>query len=416
MTPASLASIGLLAFAAVAQFAPPILAGLYWRRASRAAVFWGLMTGFAIWIYALLLPNFAAGGLIGPGCSTRTAPGTCCWRDMQAWLGLTHLSPTGRGALLALAGNVTVLVAFSFLARSSLRDRIAATAFIRPALPQVQSPRAGSAQRRRRADDRRADRRRRRSRGRDARYYAQMLRPPPRPADPADRGLMQHMERVLAGAIGASSARLMFTHALRGRGLAAEEVAEMLDETSQELRFSRQLLQATMENVSQGISVADADAHLVAWNGRYLEMFDYPPDMVGIGTPVAELIRWNALQGEFGETDPEEQIAKRLAHMKAGTRYVIQRQRRNGRVYEIRGQPMPDGGYVTTYTDVTEYKNTEQELLEAKQTLEQRVTGAHARAVEGARRGSTRPSARRSRPIRPRRASSPRRATTCCSR
>jgi PAS domain S-box-containing protein len=205
-------------------------------------------------------------------------------------------------------------------------------------------------------------------------HYGQMLRTPPRPTDPADRGLMQHMERVLAGAIGASSARLMFTHALRGRGLAAEEVAEMLDETSQELRFSRQLLQATMENVSQGISVADADARLVAWNGRYLEMFDYPPDMVGIGTPVADLIRWNALHGEFGETDPEQQIAKRLAHMKAGTRYVIQRQRRNGRVYEIRGQPMPDGGYVTTYTDVTEYKHTEQQLLESKQTLEQRVS------------------------------------------
>ena len=60
--------------------------------------------------------------------------------------------------------------------------------------------------------------------------------------------------------------------------------------------------------------------------------------------------------------------------MRAGTRYVIQRQRRNGRVYEIRGQPMPDGGYVTTYTDITEFKHTEQQLLEAKQTLEQRVT------------------------------------------
>jgi PAS domain S-box-containing protein len=185
---------------------------------------------------------------------------------------------------------------------------------------------------------------------------------------------MQHMERVLAGAIGASSARLMFTHALRGRGLAAEEVAELLDETSQELRFSRQLLQATMENVAQGISVADSEARLVAWNRRYLEMFDYPPDLICIGRPVADLLRWNAMRGEFGATDPEEQIRKRLAHMRAGTRYVIQRQRHNGRVYEMRGQPMPDGGYVTTYTDITDFKRNEQQLLEAKQTLEQRVS------------------------------------------
>jgi len=195
----------------------------------------------------------------------------------------------------------------------------------------------------------------------------------PRPGEPADRGLLQSMERVLAGAIGASSARLMLTHALRGRGITAEEVAELLDETSQELRFSRQLLQATMENVSQGIAVADTEARIVAWNRRYLEMFDYPEGMVYVGRPVADLIRWNAERGVFGNTDPETQINKRLAHMRAGTAYVIQREWLNGRVYEMHGQGMPDGGYVTTFTDITDFKRTEQALLEAKQTLEQRV-------------------------------------------
>jgi len=108
-----------------------------------------------------------------------------------------------------------------------------------------------------------------------------------------------------------------------------------------------------MENVSQGIAVADAEARIVAWNRRYLEMFDYPEGLVYVGRPVADLIRWNAERGEFGATDIAAQIDKRLAHMRAGSAYVIQRARRNGRVYEIRGQAMPDGGYVTTYTDVT---------------------------------------------------------------
>jgi len=94
---------------------------------------------------------------------------------------------------------------------------------------------------------------------------------------------------------------------------------------------------------------------------------------VFVGRPVADLIRWNANRGEFGAGDPEQQIEKRLAHMRAGTSYVTQRTRRNGNVYEIRGQPLPDGGYVTTYNDITEFKRTEQALLEAKQTLEQRV-------------------------------------------
>jgi len=373
ITPQSLASIGLLAFAAFAQFAPPILAGLYWRRATRTAVFWGLLTGFAIWVYTVLLPNFAAGGLIGPSILQRDGPWDAFLTQAQAWLGLSQLSPATRGSLLAFGGNVLVLVTLSLVARSTLRERMAATAFVRPALHEPSGRPAGNA----RVGDVLAIAERivgsQAAQAALLEYSTQTLRPPPKPTDPADRGVMQHMERVLAGAIGASSARLIFTHALRGRGLAAEEVAEILDETSQELRFSRQLLQATMENVSQGISVVDGDGRIVAWNGRYLEMFEYPPDMVRVGTPVAELIRWNAQRGEFGDTDPEAQIRKRIAHMQAGTRYVIQRQRGNGRVYEIRGQPMPDGGYVTTYTDITEFKHNEQQLLESKQTLEQRV-------------------------------------------
>ena len=346
--PASLASIGMLAFAAVAQFAPAILTGLYWRGATREGVFSGLAVGFAVWIYVLLLPNFGAGVTTG--------------------------LPLLAGASIAFAANVLTLLLVSRLRGVSLRERMTATAYLRGALTAPGRADAGGARvgdllavTERILGPEPAERALRE-------YCAEAGRPIPRATEPADRGLLQAMERVLAGAIGASSARLMFTHALGGRGIAAEEVAELLDETSQELRFSRQLLQATMENVSQGIAVADAEARIVAWNRRYVEMFNYPDELVYVGRPVADIIRWNAERGEFGDTDPEEQIRKRLAHMRAGTAYVIQRARRNGRVYEIRGQPMPDGGYVTTYTDITEFKRTEQALLETKLTLEQRVS------------------------------------------
>jgi PAS domain S-box-containing protein len=345
--PASLASIGLLAFSAVAQFAPAIVTGLYWRGATRAGAFWGLATGYAVWIYAVLLPAFDVGPLAG--------------------------TPLLAGAMMALAANAAVLAVLSRLHGVSLRERMTATAFLRGALPVPGVADAGGA----RVGDLLAVTERilgvapAQEALRD--YCLQAGRPLPRPTEPADRGLLQSMERMVAGAIGAASARLMFTHALRGRGIAAEDVAELLDETSQELRFSRQLLQATMENVAQGIAVADADARIVGWNGRYLEMFDYPEGTVYVGRPVADLIRWNADRGEFGDANPEAQIEKRLALMRAGSSYVIQRRRRNGRVYEIRGRPMPDGGYVTTYTDITEFKQTEQALREATQTLEQRV-------------------------------------------
>jgi PAS domain S-box-containing protein len=204
-------------------------------------------------------------------------------------------------------------------------------------------------------------------------YAAQSARPPSKPSEAADRGMLQHVERVLAGSIGASSARIVLTHALKRKGLDVDEVAELLDETSHELRFSRQLLAATMENVTQAISVVDADMNLVAWNHRYLELFDYPSDLVYVGRPVADLIRWNAQRGEFGAVDPEQQVAKRLAHMRAGTAYTYQRERSNGQVLSINGQPMAGGGFVSTYTDITEYKRTEQALLDAKQELEARV-------------------------------------------
>ncbi|MBS0396792.1 MAG: PAS-domain containing protein, partial [Proteobacteria bacterium] len=206
-----------------------------------------------------------------------------------------------------------------------------------------------------------------------AEHAARVRRPVPRAGDAADRALLQHVERELAGSVGASTARVLLTHALSRRGLEVDEVAELLDETSQELRFSRQLLQATMENVAQGISVVDADMRLVAWNRRYLEMFEYPDGFIYVGRDAAELIRWNALRGECGPGDAEEHVRKRVAFMRSGSAYVIQRERRSGRVYEIRGQPMPGGGYVTTYTDVTDYKRTEQQLREAKLELETRV-------------------------------------------
>jgi PAS domain S-box-containing protein len=185
--------------------------------------------------------------------------------------------------------------------------------------------------------------------------------------------LLQHFERVLAGSIGASSARVVLTHALKRKGLSLDEVAELLDETSQELRFSRQLLQATMENVTQGISVVDEDMRIVAWNRRYLELFGYPDGLVYVGRPVEDIIRWNAERGELGPGEPEEHVEKRLSRMRDGIPYSFQRTRRSGRVYSIHGQPMSGGGYVSTYTDITEFKRAEQALLEAKQGLEERV-------------------------------------------
>src|SRR5580698_1975693 len=351
----SLAAFGMLSFAAVAQFAPGIFAALYWSGASGAGVFWGMLTGFITWAYLLFLPNLAAGGLLP-----------------HALAGYSSVGAVGPRALLALTLNVLVMLIVSARQGVTLQERLAARAFVAPKRPAtglsaltskvgdletVAARIIGAAAARQALQE----------------YAALGSHELPKPGAPADRALLQHFERVLAGSIGASSARVVLMHALKRKGLEIDEVADLLDETSQELRFSRQLLQATMENVTQGISVVDSQMRIVAWNRRYLDLLGYPNGMVYVGRPVADLIRWNAEQGEMGPGDPALQVQKRLAHMRAGTAYTFQRARRNGQVYSIHGQPMTGGGFVTTYTDITEFKRHEQDLLDAKQGLEERV-------------------------------------------
>jgi PAS domain S-box-containing protein len=278
----------------------------------------------------------------------------------------------GPRALLALSLNVLVMVVVSARRGASLQERLAARAFVAPKQPAVGLHAINCKV---------GDLETVASRILGATAATQALREYvthtghglPKPSEPADRGLVQHVERALAASIGASSARVVLTHALHRKGLEVDEVAELLDETSQELRFSRQLLQATMENVTQGISVVDAQLRVVAWNRRYLELFGYPDGLVAVGRPVVELLRWNAAHGELGPGEPEVQVEKRLAHLRAGTTYTFQRVRRNGQVYSIHGQAMAGGGFVTTYTDITDFKRHEQALLEAKQGLEERV-------------------------------------------
>ena len=95
-----------------------------------------------------------------------------------------------------------------------------------------------------------------------------------------------------------------------------------------------------------------------------------------MGRPVADLIRFNAERGELGDLgqdDIEDKIEKRVGYMRAGSAHVSERVRSNGQVLELRGQPLPGGGYVTSYSDVTDYKRVERELREVNENLEQRV-------------------------------------------
>ncbi|HEY0179251.1 MAG TPA: PAS domain-containing hybrid sensor histidine kinase/response regulator [Dokdonella sp.] len=369
----NLAAIGLLSFAAVAQFAPAIVCGLYWRGASRVGVVAGLSAGFAVWAYTLLLPTLAQAQWL-PSAWVEQGPLGIGWLKPHALFMMTGWEPVTHGAFWSLLANVGCCVFVSLRFRPGVEERLRAAAFLDPYA--MRAPAIGEWRGRVRVADLAAIAERIVGERHAARAFAEYAETAGKPLPPdgaADRALVQHTERMLAGAIGAASARRMLTSALRGTGLDLSEAAILLDHTSQELRFNRELLTVTFDNMAQGISVVDRDLRIVAWNRRYLDLFDYPDGFVYVGRPVADLIRHNAAAGLLGGGDVETQIRRRLAHLRIGTPHVYVRERPDGRVIEMRGDPLPGGGYLTTFSDITPYKHVERALREANETLEQRV-------------------------------------------
>ncbi|WP_417568587.1 NahK/ErcS family hybrid sensor histidine kinase/response regulator [Marinobacterium aestuariivivens] len=203
---------------------------------------------------------------------------------------------------------------------------------------------------------------------------------PPLSGDKAMPEMIQFTERLLAGVIGASSARIVLASILRGKEMQIGDVVTIVDEASQALRFNRSLLQSTIENITQGISVVDQQLRLVAWNRRYVEMFRYPEGLICVGRPVEEIFRYNAGHAEYGQGDIETLVRERLDTLQDSQPHQYERQRPDGTVVEVRGNPMPNGGFVTTYTDITSHKQieaalreSERNLKETNETLEQRV-------------------------------------------
>ena len=119
--------------------------------------------------------------------------------------------------------------------------------------------------------------------------------------------------------------------------------------------------------------MVDAELHLVAWNTPYARLFDYPPELLQVSRPVAELTRHNIDADMLGPGEVETRVQRRLAHMRAGTRHLSERHFPDGTIVEIRGNPMPGGGFVATFTDVTAFRLAEAALKRVNETLELRV-------------------------------------------
>lgn len=333
----NLAGLGTLAFAAAAQFAPGLVLGMISRSGNKTGMLAGLSIGFVLWLVLLILP-----------AASDAAPIISIHHD-------TLVS----GVLLSLGANCAAYWIGSALTRPSLLDASQAAAFVGTPAP-GQKPRLVTSKRV-------ADVRLLLTQfvGRDrADTSIAALSGGYRDSEQADEAVMAMAERTISGVVGSSSARMMIASWSDGDPVPLAEVMAMFDEASRRLTFSGELLQIAIENIDQGVALVDSEMHLVAWNSRYQELFNLPDELVSVGTPIAGLIRFNLERSNTADDEINQQVNRRLDHMRAGREHRMEREQFDGRYLRIVGSPAPGGGYVTSYTDITADRRAEQALEE----------------------------------------------------
>ncbi len=232
----ALVSIGLISFAAVAQFAPALIGGMYWKGATRTGALAGLVAGFALWAWTLLLPSVAKSGWLSQAFLADGPFGMALLRPEQ-FLGLTGLDNLTHALLWSLLANIGLFVGVSLARAPSLREMQQALRFV-DVFRRDDAP--AEAALRWRTESPQAELRQVATRflGPDAAERAFAGYAPHRVPDAA---LLRRVEAQLAGAIGSASAHAVVATVVEEEPLARSDILRLLDEASQVRELNRQL-------------------------------------------------------------------------------------------------------------------------------------------------------------------------------
>ncbi len=303
----ALVSIGLISFAAVAQFAPVVLGGIFWKGGTRRGALCGLLGGFAVWFYTLLLPALARSGWVPIGLLEHGPFGIELLKPL-ALFGLAGLDQITHAMLWSMLANIGGYVGVSLLASPSVEEHRQASLFVdvfrqsgegggarfwrgTASVPELHSLLArflGAAA----ADDAFREY----AEGKGLRWRQDALE--------ADAELVHHVEVQLAGAIGAASARVMVASVVKEEALTIEEVREILDEASQVVVYSHRLEQKSRQ-------LEAATAELRAANERLTELDRLKDDFVStvtheLRTPLTSIRAFTQILLEHPEVDTEQ--------------------------------------------------------------------------------------------------------------
>ena len=258
----ALVSIGLISFAAVAQFAPTMLGGLYWRGGTQAGALAGLGAGFSIWLYTLLIPSFAKSGWL-PSAFLEYGPFGIELLKPQALFGLEGMNEISHCLFWSLTANIGAYLAVSLVKPPNAEETAQASLFVdamkydRPAiglwrgnaevieLKRLASRFLG----RHKVDTAFAE-------------FASKRGKTYGPAQPADAETVHFAETLLTGAIGSASARVMVASVAQEEPLGLDEVMGILDEASRIRAYSKELERKSLELEAATTELREANTRL----------------------------------------------------------------------------------------------------------------------------------------------------------
>ncbi len=154
------------------------------------------------------------------------------------------------------------------------------------------------------------------------------------------------------------------------------EYTVIMRDVTERTRAARQLaatatmLRQTVEHMPLGVSVMDAKLDIIAFNEQFLTLLGLPRDRFAPGDPLVKFLRFNAERGEYGPGDAEAEVRERLELARRGEPHRFERTLSDGSVVEVRGTPVPGGGFVSVYTDVTARHEESRRLIEARENAE----------------------------------------------
>jgi len=261
----ALVTLGLVSFAAAAQFAPVILIGIYWKGASRRGAITGLLAGFAVWTYTLLVPSFVKSGWIATSI-LESGPFGLELLGPYHLFGLDMFDPLTHSVFWSMLANVGCLVGMSLFDRQKGMERLQATLSVDVfrhsgtdtrlwsgtatvvELKELVARFVGVSEAKKAFSQYAAEH--------DFNLKTEVQ---------ADANLVGFAERKLAGVIGAASARVMISSVAQGEEISIEEVMKILDETSQVIEYSHRLDEKSRE-------LEDTTAELRAANKRLKQL------------------------------------------------------------------------------------------------------------------------------------------------